>query len=59
MKETLEETEKSIREIERSLDNISHNQLLLRNWKHLRNAIEKKLVMEKCKKNEERDGKSA
>lgn len=61
MEDNLKKTETCIREIERSLGNISHNRLLVRNWQHLRNAIEKKLVMEKCRDREkgESDGMSA
>ncbi len=59
MEDSFEKTEKCIRDIERSLDNISHNRLLVRNWQHLRNAIEKKLVAEKCREKEESDGISA
>ena len=59
MEDNFEKTEKCIREIERSLGNISHNQLLVRNWQHLRNAIEKKLVVEKCREKGNSDGMSA
>lgn len=59
MEDNFEKTEKCIREIERALGNISHNQLLVRNWQHLRNAIEKKLVVEKCREKGKSDGMSA
>ncbi len=59
MEGNLKKTEKCISEIERSLGNISHNRLLMRNWQHLRNAIEKKLVIEKCREKGNSDGMSA
>jgi len=59
MKDSFEKTEKCIRDIEKALGNISHNQLLVRNWHHLKNALEKKLVVEKCREKGNSDGMSA